>query len=91
MNLNTPFNCCIFLVLSFASLAQSTIFYEENYDNNNKKWSVECTEELLSDVQNGHYKLERFTNSGANVFLNKVYYGDAKNSIKCICSLFCFD
>ena len=81
MNLNTPFNCCIFLVLSFASLAQSTIFYEENYDNNNKKWSVECTEELLSDVQNGHYKLERFTNSGANVFLNKVHYNTKKDFI----------
>ena len=81
MNYNTPFNCFIFLVLSFASLAQSTIFYEENFDNNTNKWSVECTEELLSNVQNGHYKLERFKDSGANVFLNKVPYNTKKDFI----------
>lgn len=60
---------------------QHSLFYEENFDSNQRKWPVKCTEILLSDIKNGYYELERFSKSGADIFLNMTYYNTKKDFV----------
>ena len=62
-------------------LAQSTLLFEDNFENNSKKWPVKCTEKILTDIKNSKYYLERFTDTGGDVFMNKVYYNTKKDFI----------